>query len=303
MRWLTLCLLFIVCGVTACGGDDEPAATPTSAQEPTATEGSADVTAEPTVTTAATATDATEAPPTATPEPPEPSPTDEPGVEFAVIEIAGTHPGDFATVEIEAAPGTECSIAYRTPSDTASAAEGLEPRTAGSDGRIRWEWLIGQSTRPGNGEIVIDCDGTMQTFPIEILEDQSAATPNTSNPGDARITQIEAAVAGDWELVYASLHPEHQAYVEPELFSSCWADAATADITVDVTSVDELAVEVPRIGMQDTAAVTVHYTIGAIELDVTSHLIEVDGTWRWLLPEAALAAYESGNCPSDDTTF
>ena len=68
--------------------------------------------------------------------------------------------GATASVTARADPGAVCSITYTHPSGKTSTASGLDPKAAGSDGTVTWNWLISNGTKPvGNGGVDVTCDG------------------------------------------------------------------------------------------------------------------------------------------------
>jgi hypothetical protein len=76
-----------------------------------------------------------------------------------LVSVTGAAPGGRAGVTAQTTPGASCSIGYTTPAGTASAAQGLTAETADATGTVSWTWVIGPSTRPGDGSVVVTCDG------------------------------------------------------------------------------------------------------------------------------------------------
>jgi hypothetical protein len=74
------------------------------------------------------------------------------------------------TVRIEtlASPTASGHLAYRTPAGRASTAQGLGAKPAGANGMVSWTREIGPSTRPGNGTVVVTCNGASARSPIQI---------------------------------------------------------------------------------------------------------------------------------------
>jgi hypothetical protein len=62
----------------------------------------------------------------------------------------------MASLVIRTAARATCAIQVRYQSGP-SKARGLEPTTAGSDGRITWSWRVGGQTVPGDWPIEIIC--------------------------------------------------------------------------------------------------------------------------------------------------
>ncbi|MBV9169740.1 MAG: HNH endonuclease [Chloroflexi bacterium] len=108
----------------------------------------ATVPAKPTVAPAETAT------PTPTPNQP---PSGQGSVQL--VSVNGSAPGGRASVTAQTTPGASCSIVYTTPAGSRSAAQGLSNMAANSSGSVSWTWDIGPSTRPGDGSVVVTCDG------------------------------------------------------------------------------------------------------------------------------------------------
>jgi micrococcal nuclease len=105
--------------------------------------------------------------PTPTQAPPPPAPGSSRQVQIVSV-TSPVAPGGTATLTARAWPGALCSIRYVTPSGNVSTAQGLIPKTAGSDGSISWTWVIGSRTRPGTGEVTVTCDGVSASTAIEI---------------------------------------------------------------------------------------------------------------------------------------
>lgn len=96
-------------------------------------------------------------PPTVAPEAPPATPVPPPAPDLLLNRVSVTSPAprnSMATVIIETAAGASCSIEVRYSSG-ASEALGLEPTTAGGDGRCSWTWKVGQKTTPGEWPIHI----------------------------------------------------------------------------------------------------------------------------------------------------
>lgn len=70
--------------------------------------------------------------------------------------------GSTATLTAQAAPGAACTITVYYKSGP-SQAQGLEPKTAGADGKISWSWTVGVRTSAGNWRIVVSCTANGNT--------------------------------------------------------------------------------------------------------------------------------------------
>lgn len=88
--------------------------------------------------------------------------------EITFVSVHGANPGGYASINVETAPGAECSIRYVTPHGTISRAKGLDNQIADSDGKLTWTWNIGSKTEPGKGTVTVTCNGSTASTPIEI---------------------------------------------------------------------------------------------------------------------------------------
>jgi len=105
------------------------------------------------------------APTTASVLPPQPAPASG-GVQ--ITSVSGAAPGGHASLTARTTAGASCSITYQTPAGTSSTAQGLTLITADGNGGVAWTWSIGPSTRSGTGSVVVTCDGTSDSTPIQI---------------------------------------------------------------------------------------------------------------------------------------
>lgn len=67
-----------------------------------------------------------------------------------------------ATASVQTAAGANCSIVV-TYATTISMAQGLDPKTAGSDGAVTWTWLVGGNTTPDTWPIKVTCSAGGQS--------------------------------------------------------------------------------------------------------------------------------------------
>lgn len=105
-------------------------------------------------------------PPAASPTAPAP-PTMQPptssalSVTFANVSSPVAH-GNAATTAVKTLPGATCSITV-TYKSGASAAKGLDPKTADASGMVIWSWIVGTNTTPGSWPIAVTCSANGQT--------------------------------------------------------------------------------------------------------------------------------------------
>ena len=77
-------------------------------------------------------------------------------------------PKDDATLTIQVASGAVCDpgVIYKTGE---SGARGLDPKTAGTDGRLSWTWKCGSATTPGTYTVYVECEpGGRMEWPIVV---------------------------------------------------------------------------------------------------------------------------------------
>jgi micrococcal nuclease len=64
--------------------------------------------------------------------------------------------GHAASLSVQTVPGAACAITVTYKSGP-SRAKGLTPKTADSQGMVRWTWIVGTRTTPGNWPIQVSC--------------------------------------------------------------------------------------------------------------------------------------------------
>lgn len=91
-----------------------------------------------------------------------------PAVPVKIISVTDGHPGSNATVTAQTAPDATCSIAYHHPSGKLSTTKGLEPQVTKPDGTVSWTFRIDSTTKAGNGDIAVTCNGVTAYHVIAI---------------------------------------------------------------------------------------------------------------------------------------
>lgn len=90
----------------------------------------------------------------------------------APLELSVSSPvpvGGTATAKVAGAPAeSTCRIRYVTPAGTDSVADGLGAKQPDATGAVTWDWMIGASTRPGEGSVTVTCGNARATKPITI---------------------------------------------------------------------------------------------------------------------------------------
>jgi hypothetical protein len=86
------------------------------------------------------------------------------------LNVTGGPIGAVARATMKTTPGVTCSIIYTHPSGTVSTQNGLDPKPAGADGTVSWEWLISPTTilTGAKGSVTVTCGPDTATAPITI---------------------------------------------------------------------------------------------------------------------------------------
>ena len=123
-----------------------------------------------------------------------------------------------------------------------------------------------------------------------------------SDPGEAMLQIDEYALDDQWARLWEHLHPAHQEIAARNDFISCGDTAAAPLISARVIEVFDETLDVARIGETETKAVTVERSMGRGDDEITqretSHLIDVDGAWRWMLNNDSIDSFAAGDCPN-----
>ena len=98
-----------------------------------------------------------------TEKPPETTAVREPGKITVTYLTENVKKGGRATLSVAGTPGMTYSITVYY-SSSVSAAKGLEPKSADSNGNVSWSWRVGSRTKPGKHKIVISGGGESITL-------------------------------------------------------------------------------------------------------------------------------------------
>jgi hypothetical protein len=113
--------------------------------------------------------------------------------------------------------------------------------------------------------------------------------------------RLELSSQSEHGRVWDMLHPAHQALVTREQFVECGQVAdeqgSPAIGDVDVLSEEAQTKTIPAIGDVEVTVVTLEWQQGGDTRIAEFDAIEVDGDWRWVLPESALGFFQRGECP------
>ncbi|MDY2907234.1 MAG: hypothetical protein SOT56_08455 [Eubacteriales bacterium] len=108
-------------------------------------------------------TDSTSGVDAQTEKPPETTAVREPGKITVTYLTENVKKGSRATLSVAGTPGITYSITVYY-SSSVSAAKGLEPKSADSNGNVSWSWRVGSRTKPGKHKIVISGGGESITL-------------------------------------------------------------------------------------------------------------------------------------------
>jgi hypothetical protein len=125
--------------------------------------------------------------------------------------------------------------------------------------------------------------------------------PETGDLGAGEFLQQVTAehLRGEYSETWDELHPAHQELITQLQLVYCGErepDLAE-DTTVRVLSVRPVTIRLPRVPERDAQAVRIELRDEQDIVDrYTSHVVQVDGEWRWVLSRPFLRALEKGNC-------
>jgi hypothetical protein len=119
--------------------------------------------------------------------------------------------------------------------------------------------------------------------------------------GNAARQQYQMMSDGQWDRHWELLHPEQRAHVQQALYARCQASRQLDFESIQVVAVrsDPVTVEgAPRDARAVTLRITGNLGAGRREgVTRTIHQVFVEGQWRWVMTEEALAAFKRGDCP------
>jgi hypothetical protein len=116
------------------------------------------------------------------------------------------------------------------------------------------------------------------------------------------LTLIEYERKGQYGRAWDMLLLEHQEVVSRADFDDCRSESNEGEIPAGAEfSVDEVyeeTISVDPVGYVRTKAVTIKVTAGEESANITSHLVEREGEWKWILTPSDYEAFASGECPA-----
>lgn len=82
--------------------------------------------------------------------------------------------GRRVTLTARVKPNSKASVSVTYPSGRVSQAKGLTPRTAGTDGRVEWTWLVSGNTTPGEATVTVEAGQKKASAALWIYEKPSS---------------------------------------------------------------------------------------------------------------------------------
>jgi len=91
--------------------------------------------------------------------------TSKPATSLRITSISPNpvNPGQNITLTAQTSAGASCSITVTYASGTVSQAQGLDPHTASSSGRVSWTWKVGTRTGAGTATARVECGNKSAT--------------------------------------------------------------------------------------------------------------------------------------------
>lgn len=125
---------------------------------------------------------------------------------------------------------------------------------------------------------------------------------DTGDAEDAVRVRLEQLSRAEYQAAWATMHPAHQAIASEQKFVECGRELQLrSDPAVDSISILDAksrTINVAEIGETKVVTVDVEMRTGENSRRPSFDVIEVDGTWRWILSDAALRAFREGTCPA-----
>lgn len=124
-------------------------------------------------------------------------------------------------------------------------------------------------------------------------------TASASGAEDFAIELGNTNIRGQWGRSWESLHPDHKAVVDRNIYIDCRQGETFGEIDIEIDETFEETLDIAGLGETDTIAVTLKLTAKSDDSSafVTMHTMQVDGDWVWFLTQEDYEAYESGECP------
>lgn len=118
-----------------------------------------------------------------------------------------------------------------------------------------------------------------------------------SDAGEFAQDTVERMMRGQWGPVWEDMHPGQQEFIDRDLYIQCQSETTFPSMEISVDEVYEDSLDVARVGDTNSQAVTLELKRGDDAQFMTVNIVDVDGEWKWITSEDAVAAYEAGDCP------
>ena len=120
--------------------------------------------------------------------------------------------------------------------------------------------------------------------------------------GQAARSQVAMMTGGRWAQHWAALHPDHRRAVPEELYVRCRIGVNVDIQDVRVVDVFDEPVRIDGVRTDSKAVVLeMRGNLGArgqyTTQRRTTHQIQVDGQWTWIMTTEAIETFRQGRCP------
>lgn len=130
-----------------------------------------------------------------------------------------------------------------------------------------------------------------------LAADNSGLSEPTQSAGDFIIADMSRLREGLWEERWQSLHPAQQALVPLDVYLFCMGSEKFPIGDVEIISEEPgIPDNFPEVGEVTTTRVTYRVTVEGVSDVFESHLLNMDGAWRWSMKDSILNAFKQGQC-------
>ena len=133
----------------------------------------------------------------------------------------------------------------------------------------------------------------------------SVASEPSEDPGDFEKEIVTQSRFGQYGRVWQTLHPSHQAVASRAEFVACQSQTTPFEgkLEIEVVETSDEPFRIPgQTSDVPSKAVTLRYTVKVPGVDEpqtatsTTHVVAVDGQWRWILTPKDYKAYKANRC-------
>jgi hypothetical protein len=90
------------------------------------------------------------------------------GATLSILSVSGAKPGGAASVSVQAAPNSSCTLAFIAPPGSATVGASVGPQTADATGHVTWTWNVAAGTASGSGAVTVKCGDALASTSITI---------------------------------------------------------------------------------------------------------------------------------------